>query len=115
MQNQSSSSSPNTPQTHHTFRTVVLWLAVLILLLVIVLFFIGRSAQKNTPSSIDPAAQFLRDSTRSDISEQDIAEAGQFLQDSTAVVDPVETLVIDAFFQETPATPQEDTDISISN
>jgi hypothetical protein len=77
---------PETPQHHpHTFRTLTLWLIILVVVLVAFLLLMGNLSGPSR-TDVDPAAQFLQDNTRADISEQDITNAGNFLQQTTETI-----------------------------
>lgn len=102
-------SEKNNPQTTshqpHTFRTLTLWLIILIVLLVAFLLLMGNLPGPRLDTT-DPAAQFLLDNTRPDITEDDIANAGTFLREETEPIRSDEILTIDAFFQSQPESNQ---------
>lgn len=95
----SEKNNPETTAHHpHTFRTLTLWLIILIVLLVAFLLLMGNLSEPNR-NSMDPAAQFLQENTRPDITEDEIKAAGLFLQENTEEIPLEETQTIDAFFQ----------------
>lgn len=102
----SEKNNPETTHRHtHTFRTLTLWLIILIVLLVAFLLLVGNLSGPDR-SAMDPAAQFLQENTRPDITEDEINAAGIFLQENTEEVPLEEIQTIDAFFQVTTESAQ---------
>lgn len=73
-------------------------LVIIIVLLLISLVFLDRTTDTNLPIEIDPAAQFLRDHTRDDITDAQTTAAGQFLVETAEPTSPEELQAIEEFF-----------------
>lgn len=92
--------------THKTsFKRVLLSLIILIVLLIGILFVLGRGHSVNTPplgtvDTDDTAAQFLQDNTRDDITDAELSDAAQFLQDTATPISTEEISTIDTFFSD---------------
>lgn len=98
--------NPSSSVAHHGrgrsfVRTAVLFV-VLIVLLFIALLMINyqQHAFSITP---DPSAQFLREHTRTDITDAQTSAAGQFLIQTTEPIPTEELQSIDEFFAQPPA------------
>ena len=88
----------NNDQNPHHVRRALTWLVVLIIILVAGLIAIEYFGQSDTPTDPDAAAaQFLQDNTRADISEQDITNAGEFLQQTTEPIPEQQIQDLNAF------------------
>lgn len=99
MQLSEKNTSETTTTPHrHAFRTLVLWLVILIIILLAFLMFMGNFPGWSERGG-DPAARFLQENTRATITEDDISAAGTFLQETTVEIPLEESQTIDNFFQ----------------